>query len=170
MFCIFTAAKKSFRNNFFSLVRLHRRSKKFGIFLSLWQQNKAKQSKMETNINKNKIPDESLDFCSTEKWKIVATEMATKCRSRNLSTKHLNERRAVVVAQLVERSLPTPEIRGSIPISDINIDQYSTNCNSEKTKIKKKEAGKGPSFKKINALEARLHGNERLRDQPKESR
>ena len=49
--------------------------------------------------------------------------------------------RAVVVAQLVERSLPTPEVRGSIPIGDINIDQYSTNCNLEKTKIKKKRPG-----------------------------
>ena len=48
---------------------------------------------------------------------------------------------AVVVAQLVERSLPTPEVRGSIPIGDINIDQYSTNCNLEKTKIKKKRPG-----------------------------
>ena len=54
---------------------------------------------------------------------------------------------AVVVAQLVERSLPTPEIRGSIPISDINIDQYSTNCNSEKTKIKKKRPGKAHLLK-----------------------
>ena len=55
---------------------------------------------------------------------------------------------AVVVAQLVERSLPTLEVRGLIPISNINNDLYSTNCNLEKTKIKKKEAGKGPSFKK----------------------
>ena len=30
---------------------------------------------------------------------------------------------AVVVAQLVERSLPTLEVCGSIPISDINNDQ-----------------------------------------------
>ena len=48
---------------------------------------------------------------------------------------------AVVVAQLVERSLPTPEVRGLIPIGDIDIDQYSTNCNLEKTKIKKKRPG-----------------------------
>ena len=46
-----------------------------------------------------------------------------------------------MVAQLVERSLPTPEVRGSIPIGDINIDQYSTNYNVEKTKIKKKRPG-----------------------------
>ena len=36
-----------------------------------------------------------------------------------------------------ERSLPTPEVPGSIPIGDINIDQFSTNFNLEKTKIKK---------------------------------
>ena len=36
------------------------------------------------------------------------------------------------VAQLVERSLPTPKVRGSHPIIDIN-DQYSTNYNLEKT-------------------------------------
>ena len=50
----------------------------------------------------------------------------------------------MVVAQLVERSLPTPEVRGSIPIGDINIDQYSTNCNFEKDENKEKEAGYGP--------------------------
>ena len=51
---------------------------------------------------------------------------------------------AVVVAQLVERSLPTPEMRRSNPdmgkiLSTIHI--------IEKTKIKKKEAGNGPSLK-----------------------
>ena len=56
-----------------------------------------------------------------------------------------------MVAQLVKRSLPTPEVRGAIPIGDINIDQYSTNCNLEKTKIKK-EAGYGPSLKKKTLL------------------
>ena len=55
----------------------------------------------------------------------------------------------MVVAQLVERLLPTPEVRGLIPISDINIDKYSTNCNLEKTKIKKKEAGERPILKKL---------------------
>ena len=54
----------------------------------------------------------------------------------------------MVVAQLVERLLPTPEVRSSIPIGDINIDQYSTNYNLEKTKKKEKEAGYGPSLKK----------------------
>ena len=42
---------------------------------------------------------------------------------------------AVVVAQLVERSLPTPEILGSNP--DIG-KMLSTNCTIEKKKIKKK--------------------------------
>ena len=45
---------------------------------------------------------------------------------------------AVVVAQLVERSLPTPEVRGSNP--DIG-KVLSTNCTLEKTKIKKKRPG-----------------------------
>ena len=40
------------------------------------------------------------------------------------------------MAQLVEQSLPTPEVRGSIPIGAINIDQFSTNCNLEKEKTK----------------------------------
>ena len=46
--------------------------------------------------------------------------------------------RAVVVAQLVERSLPTPENHGS------NSDMgkiVSTNCTIKKTKIKKKKPG-----------------------------
>ena len=51
---------------------------------------------------------------------------------------------AVVVTQLVERSLPTPEIQGLNPdIGKI----LSTNCTIEKTKIKK-EPGNGPSLKK----------------------
>ena len=43
---------------------------------------------------------------------------------------------AVIVAQLVERSLPTPEIHGSnLDIGKI----LFANCTIEKTKIKKKE-------------------------------
>ena len=54
-------------------------------------------------------------------------------------------RGAVVVAQLVQRSLPIPEIRGSNPdIGKI----LSTYCTIEKTIINKKEAGNGPSFYK----------------------
>ena len=45
---------------------------------------------------------------------------------------------AVVVAQLVEQSLPTPEISGSSP--DFRIIS-STNCTIEKTKINKKRPG-----------------------------
>ena len=52
---------------------------------------------------------------------------------------------AVVVAQLVERLLPTPEIRGSNP--DI-IKIVYTNCTIEKTKIKKKRPGMGHLKKK----------------------
>ena len=71
----------------------------------------------------------------------------------------------MVVAQLVERSLPTPEVRGSIPIGDINIDQYSTNCNLEKTKIKKKRPGifkKEYAFNKMifSLIKKRLRGLE----------
>ena len=39
-----------------------------------------------------------------------------------------------MAAQLVEQSPPTPEVRGSNPISDI-IEQFSTHCNLEMTKI-----------------------------------
>ena len=54
--------------------------------------------------------------------------------------------RAVVVAQLIEQSLPTPEIRGSNPdIGKI----LSANYTIEKTKIKKKRPGM-PIFKKTN--------------------
>ena len=50
------------------------------------------------------------------------------------------------MGQLVEGSLPASEVRGSNPISDFN-DQYSTNCNLEKTKIKEQEAGNDPCLK-----------------------
>ena len=50
----------------------------------------------------------------------------------------------VVVAQLVERLLPTPEVRSSNPV--IYMEQLLTvNC-TETTKIKKKEAGNGLFF------------------------
>ena len=57
--------------------------------------------------------------------------------------------RAVVVAQLVEQSLPTPEVRSSNPvIGKIYIEHLlSTVLKFEKTKIEEKEAGNGP-FKK----------------------
>ena len=43
--------------------------------------------------------------------------------------------RALVVAQLEERSLPTPEISGS---NLVNSKTLSTNCTIEKMKVKKK--------------------------------
>ena len=56
------------------------------------------------------------------------------------------------MAQLAERSLLTPEIRGSNP--DIGNEIYQTylsvNCYLEKTKIKKKDAGNGPLKTKQN--------------------
>ena len=61
---------------------------------------------------------------------------------------------AVVVAQLVERSLLTPEIRGSNP--DIG-KVLSTNCTIEKTKIKKKRP-EWPNLKK-NLLESHSPNN-----------
>ena len=55
--------------------------------------------------------------------------------------------RAVVIAQLVERSLPIPEVHSSNPvIGKIYIEHlFSVNC-MEKTKIKKKEAWNGRFF------------------------
>ena len=51
----------------------------------------------------------------------------------------------MIVAQLVERSLPIPKIRGLNPdIGKI----LSTNFTIEKTKIKKKRPLNGPSLKK----------------------
>ena len=56
-----------------------------------------------------------------------------------------NELWALVVAQLVWQSIPTPDIRGSNPdIGEI----LSTNCTLVKTKIKKKRSGR-PSLKSL---------------------
>ena len=53
----------------------------------------------------------------------------------------------VVVAQLVEQSLPTPKIRGSNPvIGKIVSTKYSPNCIIEKTKIEKKRIGMAHLF------------------------
>ena len=52
----------------------------------------------------------------------------------------------MVVAQLVERLLPIPEVHGSNPVIGKNLYLTITvNC-IEKSKIKKKEAGNGPLF------------------------
>ena len=51
-------------------------------------------------------------------------------------------KKKIVVAQLVERSLPTPEILGSnLVISKILSTKLSTNGIIEKTKTKKKRPG-----------------------------
>ena len=55
----------------------------------------------------------------------------------------------MVVAQLIERSLPIPEVRGSNPVIDkICIEHlFIVNC-IEKTKIKKNMPGMSHFFKK----------------------
>ena len=62
----------------------------------------------------------------------------------------------MVVAQLVERSLPIPEVRGSSPVIGKNLFIYLTfvycQLRIEKTKIKKKGAGNGPCFIQIKRL------------------
>ena len=57
---------------------------------------------------------------------------------------------AVVEAQLLERSLPTPEVCGSNPgIGNIYIEHlFPVNC-IEKMKIKKKRPGMAHFFKKL---------------------
>ena len=66
----------------------------------------------------------------------------------------LNEESAVVVAQLVERLLPIPEVCGSNPVIRnflciLNICLLSTVYRKDKNK--EKEAGNGP-FKKNNYM------------------
>ena len=60
---------------------------------------------------------------------------------------------AVVVAQLVEQSLPIPEVRGSNPVIGKKLFTYLTfvccQLCIEKTKIREKEAGNGPFLKKV---------------------
>ena len=52
--------------------------------------------------------------------------------------RYLSDPKTVLVAQLVERSLKTPEISSSNPVIDkILSTKLSTNCIIEKTKIKK---------------------------------
>ena len=55
---------------------------------------------------------------------------------------------AVVVAQLAERSLRTPEIRGLNPDIGNILNILSVNCYPEKTKVKKKRPGMAHFFKK----------------------
>ena len=54
----------------------------------------------------------------------------------------------VVVAQLVEQSLPIPEVRGSNPVISKNLYRtFTVNC-IENTKIKKKRPGTAHFYKK----------------------
>ena len=60
--------------------------------------------------------------------------------------------RALVVAQLVEQSLPIPEVCGSNPIIGKNL-YWTFYCQLYwKYENKEKEAGKGPIFKKQNQV------------------
>ena len=64
----------------------------------------------------------------------------------NILVGTLSIKRAVVVAQLVERLRPTPEICSSSPeIGKI----LSTNSTIEKDKNNEKDAGNGPSLKNL---------------------
>ena len=75
----------------------------------------------------------------------------------------------VVVAQLVEQSLPIPKVRGSFPVIGKNLFIFWTfvYCQLcvEKTKIKKKEAGNGPFLKyhKIFSFDLQLNQLANLR-------
>ena len=75
----------------------------------------------------------------------IITSALIKSATKPLLTDDKDNRSwAVVVAQLAERSLPTPEIRGSNPdignISNVFICQLL----SRKDENKEKEAGNGP--------------------------
>ena len=64
--------------------------------------------------------------------------MKDKKEKTSTNLKSRQTKGALVVAQLVEQSVPTPEIRSSNPdISKI----LSTNCTIEKMKMKKKRPG-----------------------------
>ena len=79
------------------------------------------------------------------KWKCRARTCLSSCHKGpfKVVTRHTLER-AVVVAQLVERSLPTLEIRGLSPVIGTIFLLASTVLKSfvEKTNIKRKEARK----------------------------
>ena len=71
--------------------------------------------------------------------------------SSSLAAQRINSKLAVVVAQLVERSLPIPKVHGLNPvISKIYIEHlFTVNC-IEKTKIKEKRGREWPIFNKKN--------------------
>ena len=64
------------------------------------------------------------------------------------SSEQVLKSRAVVVAQLVERSLPIPEVR-TPSSAKIYIEYFTANC-IEKTKIKKDSPGKAHFKKSLN--------------------
>ena len=65
-----------------------------------------------------------------------------------LTNKNDTSSRAVVVAQLVERLLPVPEVCGSNPVTGKKIyGTFTVNC-IKKTKIKKKVPGMAHFLKK----------------------
>ena len=58
---------------------------------------------------------------------------------------------AVIVVQLAEQSLPTPEIRRLSPVIGKTFNTCHLYFNIERTKINEREAGNGP-FKKMASL------------------
>ena len=72
-------------------------------------------------------------------------EIRSSCQNYKINiddTSSFTIKWAVVVAQLIERSLLRPEIRGSNPvIGKILSTKLSANCIIEKPKIKKKRLG-----------------------------
>ena len=87
------------------------------------------------------------DDANRLKKMIPPTHVRAQIRFLVVPVLHHNNRlirAAVVVAQLVERSLPKPGIRGSNPvIGNIFYYQLYLKSDIEKTKIKKKEAANG---------------------------
>ena len=76
--------------------------------------------------------------------------------SNEFENQHKESNRAVVVTQLVEWSLPTPEIRGWNPdISKMSSTNFIYNCSIEKRIIKKKRLGMTHLKKRKKAIEPR---------------
>ena len=82
-----------------------------------------------------------LSYGGTPKLVALVKFNLKRLRPIRMSNKGWTESGAVVVAQLVERSLSIPEVRGSNPvIGKILYWTFTVNC-IEKTKIKKKRPG-----------------------------
>ena len=89
-------------------------------------------------------------------WTLGPLNIVNDCK-----TLFLNKNLAVVVAQLVVRSLPTPDYRGSNTVIS-----YVIVVNSKtfwKDKIKKKVSGDGPINKIIKFLRCNLSTTDRLK-------